>query len=50
MTMFVFWSIVTLLALLLGAGIAAVFCYGLFFKFVGVAVLGGAFLAWVLRS
>lgn len=50
MTMFVFWSIVTLLALLLGVGIAAMFRYGLFFKFVGVAVLGGAFLTWVLRS
>ncbi len=50
MTMFIFWSIVTMLALLLGAGIAAVLCYGLFFKFVGVAVVGGAFLAWVLRS
>lgn len=50
MTMFIFWSIVTMLALLLGAGTAAMFCYGLFFKFVGVAVVGGAFLAWVLRS
>lgn len=50
MTMFVFWTIVTMLALLLGAGIAAMFCYGLFFKFVGVAVVGGVFLAWVLRS
>lgn len=50
MTMFVFWIIVTLLALLLGAGIAAMFCYGLFFKFAGVAVLGGAFITWVLRS
>lgn len=50
MTMFAFWAIVTLLALLLGAGIAAMFCYGLFFKFVGVAVLGGAFTTWVLRS
>lgn len=50
MTMFVFWSIVTMLALLLGAGIAAMFCYGLFFQFVGVAVLGWAFLTWVLRS
>ncbi|WRN92673.1 hypothetical protein [Salmonella phage L223] len=45
MTMFVFWTIVTMLALLLGAGIAA-----MFFKFVGVAVLGGAFITWVLRS
>lgn len=50
MTMFVFWSTVTLLALLLGAGIAAMFCYGLFFKFIGVAVVGGALLTWVLRS
>lgn len=50
MTMFVFWSIVTMLALLLGAGIAAMFCYGLFFQFVGVAALGGAFITWVLRS
>ena len=50
MTMFVFWLIVTMLALLLGAGIGAMFCYGLFFKFVGVAVLGGAFLTWVLRA
>lgn len=50
MTMFVFGTIVTMLALLLGSGIAAMFCYGLFFKFVGVAVLGGAFIAWVLRS
>lgn len=50
MTMFVFWTIVAMLALLLGAGIAAVFCYGLFFEFAGVAVLGGAFLTWVLRS
>lgn len=50
MTMLVFWTIVTMLALLLGAGIAAMFCYGLFFKFAGVAVLGGAFIAWVLRS
>lgn len=50
MTMFVFWAIVTMLALLLGAGIATMFCYGLFFNFVGVAVLGGAFLTWVLRS
>lgn len=50
MTMFVFWSIVTMLALLLGAGIAAMFCYGLFFKFAGVAILGGAFITWVLRS
>lgn len=50
MTMFVFWTIATMLALLLGAGIAAMFCYGLFFQFAGVAVLGGAFIAWVLRS
>lgn len=50
MTMFVFRTIVTMLALLLGAGIAAMLCYGLFFKFVGVAVLGGAFLTWILRS
>lgn len=50
MTMFVFWTIVTMLALLLGAGIAAMFCYSLFFEFAGVAVLGGAFLTWVLRS
>ena len=50
MRMFVFGSIVTMLALLLGAGIAAMFCYGLFFKFVGVAVLGRAFLTWMLRS
>ena len=50
MTMFVFWTIVTMLALLLGAGIASMFCYGLFFQFAGVAVLGGAFIAWVLRS
>lgn len=50
MTMFVFRVIVTMLALLLGAGIAAMFCYGLFFKFAGVAVLGGAFITWVLRS
>lgn len=50
MTMFVFWSTVTLLALLLGAGIAAMFSYGLFFEFVGVALLGGAFLTWILRS
>lgn len=49
MPMFVFWSIVTMLALLFGAGIAAMFCYGLVFKFVCVAVLGGAFLTWVLR-
>lgn len=48
-TIFVFWTIVIMLALLLGAGIAAMFCYGLFFKFVGAAVVGGAFLAWVLR-
>lgn len=50
MTMFVFGSMVTMLALLLGAGIAAMFCYGLFFQFAGVAVLGGAFITWVLRS
>lgn len=50
MTMFAFWTIVTMLALLLGAGIAAMFCYGLFFEFVGVAVLSGAFLTWILRS
>lgn len=50
MTMFVFWTIVTMLALLFGAGIAAMLCYGLFFKFAGVAVLGGAFITWVLRS
>lgn len=50
MTMFVFWTTATMLALLLSAGIAAMFCYGLFFKFVGVAVLGGAFITWVLRS
>lgn len=50
MTMFIFWTIVTLLALLLGAGIAAMFCYSLFFKFVGIAILGGAFLTLVLRS
>lgn len=50
MTMFVFRVIVTMLALLLGAGIAAMFCYGLFFKFAGVAVLGGAFITWVIRS
>ena len=50
MTMFVFWTAVTMLALLLGAGIAAMRCYGLFFKFAGVAVLGGAFLTWVLRA
>lgn len=50
MAMFVFWTIVTMLALLLGAGIAALFCYGLFFKFAGVAVLGGAFITWVLHS
>ena len=50
MTIFIFWLIVTMLALLLGAGIAAVLHYGLFFKFVGVAVLGGAFITWVLRS
>lgn len=47
MTMFVFRTVVTMLALLLGAGIAAMFCYGLFFKF---AVLGGAFITWVLHS
>lgn len=29
MTMLAFWTIVTMLALLLGAGIAAMFCYGL---------------------
>lgn len=50
MTMFVFWTIVTMLALLLGVGIAAMFCYGLFFQFAGVALLGGAFLTWMLRS
>lgn len=50
MTMFVFWATVTMLALLLGAGIATMFCYGLFFQFVGVAVLGGAFITWILRS
>lgn len=50
MTMFVFRVIVTMLALLLGAGIAAMFCYGRFFKFAGVAVLGGAFITWILRS
>lgn len=50
MTMFVFWTIVAMLALLLGAGIAAMFCYGLFFKFFGVAALGGAFITWVLWS
>ena len=50
MTMFVFRVIVTMLALLLGAGIAAMFCYGLFFKFAGDAVLGGAFITWILRS
>ena len=50
MIMFVFGTTVTMLALLLGAGIAAMFCYGLFFQFVGVAVLGGAFITWVLRS
>lgn len=50
MTMFVFWSIVTMLALLLSAGIASMLYYGLFFKFVGVAVLGGAFITWILRS
>lgn len=50
MMMFVFGAVVTMLALLLGAGIAAMFCYGLFFQFVGVAILGGAFITWVLRS
>lgn len=50
MTMFVFWAIVTMLALLLGAGIAAMFCYSLFLKFVGVAILGGAFITWILHS
>lgn len=50
MIMFVFWTIVIMLALLLGAGIAAMFCYGLFFQFAGVALLGGAFLTWMLRS
>uniref|UniRef100_A0AB74UHD6 Uncharacterized protein n=1 Tax=Escherichia phage vB_VIPECOMC04 TaxID=3350136 RepID=A0AB74UHD6_9CAUD len=50
MRMFVFGSIVTMLALSLGAGIAAMFCYGLFFQFAGVAILGGAFLTWMLRS
>lgn len=50
MIMFVFGTIVTMLALLLGAGIAAMFCYGLFFQFVGVALLGGDFLTWMLRS
>ena len=50
MTMFVFWTIVTMLALLFGAGIAAMFCYGLFFKVAGVAILGGSFLTWILRS
>lgn len=50
MTMFVFWTIVTMLALLLGAGIATMFCYSLLLKFVVVAVLGGAFLTWILRS
>lgn len=50
MTMLVFWTTVTMLALLLGEGIAAMFCYGLFFKFAGVAVLGGVFITWVLRS
>lgn len=50
MTMFVFGSIVAMIALLLGAGIAAMFCYGLFFQFAGVAVLGGAFITWILRS
>ncbi|QEG06985.1 hypothetical protein CPT_Snoke_039 [Escherichia phage Snoke] len=39
-----------MLALLLSAGIASMFYYDLFFKFVGAAVVGGAFLAWVLRS
>ncbi|USM81320.1 hypothetical protein UTI89UKE1_049 [Escherichia phage vB_EcoS-UTI89UKE1] len=50
MTMFVFWTIVTMLTLLLGAGIVAMFCYSLLLKFVGVAILGGAFITWVLRS
>lgn len=50
MTKFVFRTIVTMLALLLGAGIAAMFCYGLFFQFAGVAVLGWVFLTWMLRS
>ena len=50
MIMFVFWTIVIMLALLLGAGIASMFCYGLFFNFVGVALLGGAFLTWMPRS
>lgn len=49
MTRFVFWAIVTMLALLLGAGVAAMFCYGMFFKFVGVALLGGAFITRILR-
>lgn len=49
MVTFLFWSAVTLMALLLGAGIAAMFCYGLFFQFVGVALLGGAFITWVLH-
>ena len=50
MTMFVFGSIVTMLALLLGAGMAAMFCHGLCFQFAGVAILGGVFLTWMLRS
>nr|DAU29116.1 MAG TPA: hypothetical protein [Caudoviricetes sp.] len=50
MTRFVFWAIVTMLALLLGAGVAAMFCYSMFFKFVGVALLGGAFITRILRS
>ena len=50
MTMFVFWTTVTMLALLFGAGIAAMFCYGLFFKFVGVAVLGGGVSSGVIVS
>lgn len=50
MTMFVFWTIVAMLALLFGAGIAAMFCYGLFFRFAGIAILGGAFLTLMLRS
>ena len=50
MTMFVFWTTVTMLALLLGAGVAAMFCYSMFFKFVGVALLGGAFITRILRS
>lgn len=50
MIMFVFWTIVIMLALLLGVGIASMFCYGLFFNFVGVALLGGVFITLVLRS